>query len=176
MTEISKEYGTALFMLACENGEQKSFAKVLEEIKEIFLDNPAYLNMLSSPSIPVSERISAIDVAFLDKAPEYIVSYLKLLCEKGRMDCFMESIEEYMALLNASERVFSAKIISAEELTLEEKNKLIAKLELVNKGKVKAEYVIDASLIGGVIVEIDGKIMDGSLRHRLQQVKEVINK
>ena len=176
MTEISKEYGTALFMLACENGEQKSYANILKEIKDLFLENPSYLDMLSSPSIPLSERLSAIDVAFLDKAPEYIVSYLKLLAEKGRMDCLMESIDEYEELLNASERVYNAKITSAQELSEEEKCKLIAKLELVNKGSVKAEYFIDASLLGGVIVEMDGNVMDGSLRYRLQQVKEVINK
>ena len=88
----------------------------------------------------------------------------------------MESVEEYNALLNASERVFNAKVTSAQELTEEEKAKLIEKLSKSYKGSIQAEYVIDGALIGGVIVEIDGRVMDGSIRHRLQQVKEVINK
>ncbi|MBO7178183.1 MAG: ATP synthase F1 subunit delta, partial [Clostridia bacterium] len=87
-----------------------------------------------------------------------------------------ESVDEYNALLNASERVFTAKVTSAQELTLEEKDKLIQKLEKSYLGKVQAEYLVDGALLGGMIVEIDGKVMDGSLRRRLQDVKEVINK
>ena len=175
MTEIIKEYSTALFMLASESGSQKEYAGVLREIKKVFLENPSYLELLSSPSIPVVERLSAIDGAFGNSAPEYVLSYLKLLCEKGRIGEFMESVDEYNALLNASERVYTAKVTSAQELTLEERDKLIQKLEKSYLGKVQAQYVVDVTLLGGMIVEIDGKVMDGSLRRRLQDVKEVIN-
>ena len=175
MTEIIKEYSTALFMLASENGEQKEYAGLLGEIKDIFLKNPNYLTLLSSPSIPVTERLLAIDEVFKDKLPEYLLSYLKLLCEKGRIGEFIESVAEYNALLNASERVFLVKVTSAKELTDEEKSKLIQKLENLQRGTVEAEYSVDSTLLGGMIVEIDGKVMDGSLRRRLQDVKEVIN-
>ena len=46
MTEIIKEYSTALFMLASEKGDQKEYAGILNEIKKIFLDNPSYLSLL----------------------------------------------------------------------------------------------------------------------------------
>ena len=176
MAEIIKEYGTALFMLAREKGAQREYAEVLGEIQKIFNNNPAYLLMLSSPAIPVSERLKAIDEAFDGNAPCDVVSYLKLLCEKGRIEGFNESIEEYNALLKASERVFTAKVTSAQALTDSEKEKLIQKLKKNYAGDVQAEYSIDESLLGGMIVEIDGKIMDGSVRRRLQRVKEVISK
>ena len=60
------------------------------------------------------------------------------------------------------------------ELDDAQKQKLIAKLEVLYKGKFRAEYSVDESLMGGLIVEVDGNIMDGSLRHRLREVKEVI--
>lgn len=175
MTEIGKEYGTALFMLACEENEKKSYAEALGNIKNTFLDYPQYTELLSSPSIPVKERLCVIDEAFSGRVPEYVLSYLKLLCEKGRIPYFMESVDEYKALLDASEHISNAKITSAVELTEEEKQKLINKLELMEKGKVHAEYFVDTALLGGLIVEVDGKIMDGSLRHRLHEVKEVMN-
>ena len=175
MTEIGKEYGTALFMLACEENEKKSYAEALGNIKNTFLDYPQYTELLSSPSIPVKESLCVIDEAFSGRVPEYVLSYLKLLCEKGRIPYFMESVDEYKALLDASEHISNAKITSAVELTEEEKQKLINKLELMEKGKVHAEYFVDTALLGGLIVEVDGKIMDGSLRHRLHEVKEVMN-
>ena len=174
MTEISKEYGTALFMLACEEGEARNYATALEQIRKAFTENPQYAEMLSSPSISLKERLNAIDAAFSNEVPEYVLSFLKLLCEKGRISCFIESVEEYLSLLAESERVSNAKVTSAVALTDGEKQKLITKLEEVSRGKVHAEYFVDASLLGGLIVELDGKIMDGSLRHRLYDVKEVI--
>ena len=65
------------------------------------------------------------------------------------------------------------KTIIQDKISL--KQKLINKLELIEKCKVEAEYFVDAALLGGLIVEMDGKILYGSLRHRLYEVKEVIN-
>lgn len=175
MNEIGKEYGTALFMLACEEGDKKGYAAALETVRSTFLEYPQYAELLASPGIPLKERLAVIDGAFSDALPEHVLSYLKLLCEKGRMPFFMESVEEYNALLSASEHISSARITSAVELTDEEKQKLIKKLESMEKGSVRAEYFVDGSILGGLIVEIDGKIMDGSLRHRLHDVKEVMN-
>ncbi len=175
MSEIAKEYGTALFMLACEENEKKSYGEALQKVRNIFIDNPQYPELLSSPGISLKERLTVIEQTFSNVVPEHIVSYLKLLCEKGRIPYFLESVAEYNQLLDASEHVFNAKITSAVELTQTEKEKLISKLELKENGKVCAEYFVDTTLLGGLIVEVDGKIMDGSLRHRLHEVKEVMN-
>lgn len=175
MAEIGKEYGTALFMLACEENEKRSYAAALEDVKDTFLRYPQYPELLSSPGIPLKERLGIIDETFDGRLPEHVISYLKLLCEKGRIACFMESVDEYKALLDASEHIASAKITSAVELTESEKQKLICKLEATEKCKVEAEYFVDSALLGGLIVEMDGRIMDGSLRHRLQDIKEVMN-
>ena len=175
MTEIAKEYSSALFMLACEEGKAKEYAASLAEVKEVFLENPGYLELLSSPAMPKEERLSVLEATFGGNIPQRVLSYLKLLCEKGRISFFLESVEEYKRLLSAWESVFHAKVTSAVELTEEEKEKLICKLESVRKGKVQAEYFVDPALLGGLIVEIDGNILDGSLRHRLYEVKEVMN-
>ncbi len=175
MTEISKEYGTALFMVACEENNQKEYAQALEIIQDAFFENPQYQELLASPSVPLNDRISVIDKVFGDRIPQNVVSYLKLLCEKGRMPYFGESVQAYKELYDASMRLSNAKITSAVELTEEEKQKIIAKLESMLKVKVQAEYFVDGSLLGGFIVETDGKILDGSLRHRLNEIKGVIN-
>lgn len=175
MTDIGKEYGTALFMLATEESERESYAAALEGLKQAFSDDPEYLALLSSPSIPLGERVAIIDEAFGSTLPEHILSYLKLLCEKGRISHFTESVEEYTALLHASQEIATAKVTSAVALTEAEKKKLIGSLEAMKKCKVQAEYFVDSTLLGGLIVEVDGKVMDGSLRHRLHEVKEVMN-
>ena len=174
MTDISREYGAAIFALACENGAKKEYSDALNFVKSVFDAEPEYSEMLASPAIPLGERLAAIAAAFRD-VPAEVLSYLQLMCEKGRIAYFAESVEVFGELYAASERIYNAKIYSAAELTDEQKEKLIKKLEKVYGGTVAGEYLVDAALMGGVVVEVDGNIMDGSLRTRLQDVKEVIN-
>ena len=176
MTDIAKEYGTALFMVACETEEKKRYADALEGIKKTLESYPEYTELIASPGIPLTERLDVIDRTFSQSVPEHVLSYLKLLCEKGRISCLKESIDEYKALLDESERISKVKVTSATPLTDEEKRKLVSKLEQKEKRKVSAEYFVDSALLGGLIVEVDGKIMDGSVRQRLHDVKEVISR
>lgn len=176
MTEISNEYGTALFMLACETNQKREFADGLHVMQEAFMEAPEYEAFLASPGISLEERLSSIEAAFASRVPELVLNYLQLLCEKGRISCFLETVEVFDTLLAASEHISNARVTSAVELTESEKKKLKIKLESMNKGQVNVQYVIDRSLLGGLIVEMDGKVMDGSLRHRLSEVKEVIQR
>lgn len=175
MTEHSKEYAAALFMLACEKNMKKEYAKALETVEQVFREEPLYIKFLSSPGIPMEERLTAIRQAFEAHVPEDVLSFLQLMCEKGRITDFFEACEEYQKLFTESERILHAKITSAVELTQAEKEKLQNKLEAVNNSSIHMDYVIDASLMGGMIVEIDGKVLDGSLRSRLHDIKEVIS-
>ena len=176
MTQIGKEYGAALFMLGCETDSKHEYAQALSRACSVIKENPAYLELLSSPNIPLADRLSVIDRAFSPSLPTHVLSFLKLLCEKGRMDCLWEAEQEYKQLLDASERVSCAVIRSAVALTEEQKLRLKNKLEALCKNQVTMAYEIDESLMGGIVVEIDGKIMDGSLRHRLNEVKDVISR
>lgn len=175
MTDIGKEYAAALFMLACEEKAEREYEKALKLIKEAFLSESYYEQLLSSPSIPLSQRLSAIEAAFADIVPTHVLSYLQLLCEKGRMNCFIGSVDEYCALVDAAERISKASVISAVPLTDDEKEKLKLRLEQTYNCKVNLEYSVDETLLGGLIVELDGKIMDGSVKNRLREIKEVIN-
>ncbi len=175
MNDISKEYGAALFILACEESKTEEYGKELDFLKNTFEESPEYLEFLGSPGIPLGERLSAVETAFADCVSENVLSYVQLMCEKGRIDGFFDAAEEYKALLDASKHVSLAKVTSAVELTEGEKTKLYNKLKAMSKGDVTMKYSVDSSLIGGLIVELDGKIMDGSLRNRLREVKDVIN-
>lgn len=175
MTDVAKEYGAALFLLACEKNRKEEYGTALNEVRGIFEENGEYLHLLSSPSIPLSERLSSLNKTFFEKLPEDVLSFLLLMCEKGRISLFFDSEKAYRELLDASNRVMSAKVTSAVELLDTEKEKLKAKLEKVFNSVVNPEYFVDKTLIGSLIVELDGKVIDGSLSRRLLDIKEVIN-
>lgn len=175
MNDIGKEYGAALFMLASEENARDEYASSLENLNSVFKESPDYLSFLASPGIPLNERLSAIETAFADVLPTNVLSFVQLMCEKGRIDNFFEAADEYKSLLDASKHISCAKVTSAVELEEGEKIRLIDKLRTMSGGEVNVEYIIDNSIMGGLIVELDDKIMDGSLRNRLREVKDVIN-
>lgn len=175
MTQMNKEYGTALFMLAKEQGAENEYAIDLECVSEVFGGNMQYLDLLSSPTISMDERLSAIDAAFDGAVSPDVVSFIKLLCQKGRIHSFWGAAEEYKNLLNAQNKVSTAHITSAVELTDEEKSKLKDKLEIKTGHSVMLEFSIDENILGGIIIEIDGKIIDATIKHRLNEVKDVIS-
>lgn len=175
MTELSKEYGTAIFMLAKESSAQREYERALDTVLELLRDEPEFMELLSSPAISVEERLEVIDKAF-STMPEHIVSFLKLLCERGRIRQLEDCVKEYKALLDDDMRVCVALVKSPVELTKEQRERLKNKLEKMSARSVILECVIDKSLMGGVAVELDGRIIDGSVRHRLNEIKEVMSK
>ena len=101
---------------------------------------------------------------------------MKLLCEKGRIRSLAGCTEEYKKLLDIQNSISTAYVKSAVELTEEEKEKLKDKLEVQSGHAVILECSVDESLMGGLVVEIDGKVIDASLKSRLYEVKDVISK
>lgn len=175
MTEISKEYAEALFALACETGEENETAAALEMVAAQFNQYPEYMELLSSPGISLRERMEVISRTLSGTVPEYVASWMQLLCEKGRISLFSRCLEDYRVLLNTRNACSNAKVTSAVPLTQEEMAALKQKLEKISGNTVLLSCTTDPALLGGAVVEMDGKIIDGSLRHRLHEVKEVMN-
>jgi len=170
MTQIEKEYAAALFMLAAENGCEKEISGSLAQVSEIFSANPEYTEILSSPAVPGKERIYALEQALGSAVPEYVLSFLSLLCERRRIGSFEGCREEYDKLLRESEKRSTAYVTSAAELT-----DLKNKFEKLSGNSVDMEFSVDTKLIGGIVVKMDDKLFDGSLKKRLQEIKEAID-
>lgn len=174
MNEVGKEYGAALFALAEEEAREDAFAEELNLIKKLFCENPEYPEYLASPAVPKGERIEAIEAAFAGRVSQDVLSFLVLLCKKNRIPDFFRAEEEFRALLDEKARISHAKITGAAPLSDEERAALIAGLEKKTGRKIQANFFVDETLLGGVTVEMDGAVLDGSLRHRLYELKEVV--
>ncbi len=175
MMQTEREYAEAMFSLCAECGESEKYLEALIEVRTLMRENPEYTEFLASPAIPLAERCAAIDEAF-GKYPLYVASFLKILCENSRVRGVIECIDEFEKLvINAKNRA-TATVYSAVELDSEQRKRLEEKLSRVSGKGIDATYTVDKSLIGGIRVELDGVTYDGSVKHRLGEVKEVITK
>ncbi len=174
MAELSKEYAAALFALAGEQNCEEEFFSALQLLQKEFDAAPEYAQILSAPNVPAKERCALLDQAFAETVPEYVLSLVKLMCEKGHIRLLGDCAKEYEFLYQAFSRTSSARVVSAVELTEDEKKVLQAKLETISKRKVTAQYEIDSALMGGLVIYMDDTVIDGSLRTKLKELKEVI--
>ena len=171
MAQISNEYAEALFALALETGSVKKYSEALDIVLNLMKKNPEYIDFLSSPDIPKQERVGALESAFGGNFPETVVSFLCLLCDRGRIHTLKDCISDYKKLSDAADGVSTAEVISAVELTEDEKTALKSKLEDICGHRVELDCSVDKSLIGGVKVTVDGKVIDGSVKQKLHELK-----
>ena len=176
MTEMSKSYADALFSLALETNTVFETLMTLKEVRDGLYATEGALDLLASPSIPKDERCAVLEKAFGDVQPEHVMSFVGVLVQHGHIRELNDCVEAYTALHDEHARLSTAYVTSAVELTEGEKAKLIEKLSQKLGRTIHLECAVDPSLLGGLIVNVDGKVIDGSLRNKLQEIKEVMTK
>lgn len=174
MTELSKDYAEALFALAAECGQEKPYLEALESVNQAVADNPEYLDLLAAPSIPGGERAALLEQAFGDTLPEQALSFVLLLTAHGRIRSLPACVEEYRLLYQAAVAMSTATVTSAVALTEDQKTRLAEKLAQKFGRRIQLVCEVDEQLLGGLTVRLDGVVLDGSLRRRLQVVKDVM--
>lgn len=176
MIKISNEYADALFSLAMDLHAEEETLGALHLIRDSFRQEPEALAMLASPAIAKSQRLAALEEAFGSQLPQHVMGYMHTLCNNGHIREFMDSVQAYEELYNSARKLSTAYVTSAVELSEEEKTELKNKLEKRLGRTICLECAIDETLLGGLVVQVDGKVIDGSLKHRLHEIKEVMNR
>ena len=176
MTDTSKSYADALFSLALETGTVFETLIALKEMRDGIYATEGALDLLASPSIPKDERCAVLEKAFGDVQPEHVMSFVGVLVQHGYIRELNDCVEAYTALHDEYSRLSTAYVTSAVDLTKGEMAELIEKLSRKFNRTIHLECAVDPSLLGGLVVQVDGKVIDGSLKHKLHEIKEVMNR
>ena len=176
MTEMSKSYADALFSLALETNTVFETLVALKVMRDGLVGTEGALDLLASPSIPKDERCAVLEKAFGDVNPEHVLSFVGVLVQHGHIRELNDCVEAYTALHDEHARLSTAYVTSAVELTKAEQAELTEKLSRKFNRNIHLECAVDPSLLGGLVVNVDGKVIDGSLKHKLQEIKEVMTK
>jgi F-type H+-transporting ATPase subunit delta len=175
LNQISKEYAGALFSLALEQGCVRKWADELKVMLDALEEQPAYVQLLSSPEIPGEERAELLGKAFGGELSREPLSFAALMCRRGRARELPDAIRRFRDMADEAERIKHARVTSAFPLSEEEQERLRQRLSGISEGAVVVlECRVDPRLIGGVMVEMDGRILDGTVRTKLREIKEVI--
>lgn len=174
MSEVSKEYSRALYELAEEEHAEDAYLSETRAINGIFADCPQYIRLLGAPNVPVKERIAMLDESFGGRCSEYILFFMKLMIERGYAYHLRECFSEFEDIYLERHGIVRARVTSAVELDDGRRAALHAKLEQYSQKKVEMTVTTDPALIGGIRVELDGKLLEGSVRSRLDKLRSDI--
>lgn len=175
MTQTAKVYGSGLYDLAMEEGLVDQLMDQLKEVRELFRENPDYIKLLGEPSIPKAERVKLIDTAFGANVHHYLLNFMKLLCEHNIIREFSGCCEEYTRRYNVDHNITEAVVYSAIPLSEVQAKGLRTRLEKISGKTVLLNQKIDASVVAGLRVEMDGKQLDGTLKGRMSGLSKQLN-
>lgn len=172
MTGIAKEYGEGLYELARDERLLDQLHGELTEIAALLTDQPDFVRLLCSRAIERDRRLEVVDETFRDRAHAYVVNYMKLLVEKERFECFLDSVSWFHRRYNEDFGIVEAHVTSAVALSDDDQAALRQKLQEMSKKQVSLITRVDPALIGGIRVEMDGKRYDNTIQNKLSRLKQ----
>ncbi len=172
---LVKRYAEAFMAFAKETiGKDKALEDLKNLRNVIISDNPEFLELLRGMEISYSEKCEFLDNVLNEDFAEETKQFLKLLVEKGRIDEITD-IAEYLRITYAYGEE-EALLKTSFPLDLELIKEIEDKLESKFNKKFKFFIELDANLLGGVQVVIGNKIIDGSVRNRLEGIRQTLRK
>ncbi len=172
MTEVAKAYGGALYELSTETNTSKEMLEELEVLRQSFEENPKFAKLLTTPTIKKEERLTILDECFRGKVQQHILNFLKILTENGTVAQFPNCVKEFRARYNHDNNIEEAIVVTAVPLSSELTAKLTNKLETITGKTILLTCKVDPSVLGGVRLEMDGVQLEGSVKHRLDALRQ----
>ena len=174
MTQIGSVYGEALYELACSEGLDKAILDELKVLDESFHQEPGFVKLLCSHSVSKQERCQVLDDSFRGKINQYLLNFLKILTEKGYMHHFTHCCEAYTRHYNEDHNILSVRAVTAVPLTDKQAQALTQKLTRMTGKTILLDNRVDATCLGGVRLDYDGRRLDDTICHRMESIRELL--
>lgn len=176
MADVKQEYGSALYLLCEEEHLSDVCLAQLHTLRELLLQNPDYYRLMDAPTVSKAEKLEALDEAFGSNVHPYILNFMKILTENGYFSFFGACCDEFAERYNADRNICIAKITSAVPLTDEQQQRLREKLEAETGKSVVMQLFVDPALLGGVRAELDGRLIDGTVKNKIDSIRDNLRK
>jgi F-type H+-transporting ATPase subunit delta len=170
---MAGRYAGALFELALEAKATDAVRADLDKFDALLSESPDLLRLVRSPVFGADEQTKAIS-AVLEKAgiAGLAGNFLRLIAANRRLFAVRDMIRGYRALVARNKGEVSAQITVAEKLSDQNLEALKGALKNVTGGKdIDLDVTIDPAIIGGLIVKVGSRMIDSSLRTKLNAIK-----
>lgn len=171
---LSRRYAKAVFQLALAQGTEEQIGREIEQFAGAF-QNPVLNTVLNNPTFAVQSRKNiVVEVARNLQLSPLAVHFLSLLVERDRLSFFQAIVERYRRMLDEKKGQAEARVIAASALEENDLNRLGQTLEKISGKRIVIHQESDPSLIGGLVIHLEGKVYDGSVRTQLEKITKQV--
>ena len=165
----ARRYARAVFELALEKMELDRWQADFQKIS-LAAGEASFQAFLESPKIKFEDKTALLD-RVLDGISPLAMNLMKLLISRKRVGMIKEIAGEFSRLVDISRGVQRADIVTAVPLDNETRKNLSDTLGKLAGAKIELKERVEPAILGGVIARLDGKLLDGSARTRLEALK-----
>jgi F-type H+-transporting ATPase subunit delta len=169
---INSGYARALLELALAENAIGRVEEELFRLRELMKTNPVLLEFLKNPNVKHEGKRQALSELFQNRVHPLVLNLLVTMSDQDRGGRVLAIIEEFGAQAAAARKTVSGEVVAAVKLDDAMLKRLESELSRTTGKNVQLFQKVDPSILGGAIIKIGEQIIDGSLRRKLNQLKE----
>ena len=173
---LDRRYALAIYNIAEEKGKVEQYLDELRNIIALINGDKDFQKLIKHPQVSTSSKKKLFTQVFQGKVDDDLLSFLLVLIDKGRILQLERKLKEMEKIHLEKNNTVAANVTTVIPLTDEDKKILTEKLERKFNKKVLLEEHIDSSIIGGVYVQVDNEIIDGTVKSKLEEMKKLMLK
>lgn len=173
---VAGRYASALFSLAQDDRQTGAVAQSLNQLDALIAESPDLQRLVRSPVFSAADQRNALDAILAQAGIGGIAAnFVRLVALKRRLFFLRDMIASYRKLYDAERGVTRAAVTSASALTDANISALKESLRAASGGReVDLDVKIDPAIIGGLIVKLGSRMVDGSLKTKLNSIRHAM--
>jgi|RhiMethySRZTD1v2_1073278.scaffolds.fasta_scaffold101823_2 F-type H+-transporting ATPase subunit delta len=164
-----RRYADAAFEIGLRDGTVEVWRRELDAAAEAAADDAVHA-VLGNPAIPLEQRLDATQRMFASLS-QPVRNLILLLVRRGRIEQLPRVAAEFARRDDERNGLIHATATSAAPLGDEEQRAIVARLEQLTGARVALETNVDPAILGGIVVRIGDRLIDGSVRGRLERLR-----
>jgi F-type H+-transporting ATPase subunit delta len=166
----ARRYAEAAFEVGTRDGTLAAWRSELDAAAAIISD-PRAIGALANPAVPIDQRSVAVAALLRGVASDPVQNLVQLLLRRGRIEELPRVAAEFRRLDDRRQGITHATATSAAPLTPDEVAALTERLARSTGGRIALDVQVDPSILGGLVVRIGDRLIDGSVRGRLERLR-----
>lgn len=173
-SRVAKRYARALFEVALESKQLELVEADLKSLQESYRQSQQFSALIDSPVISTEAKQHAFSASFKKRLQGITFRFVTLLISKNREMLLMQIVEEFGDLLDQHRGIVRGDVYSVAPLSEEQVKNLVAQLNRMTGKNVLITRHLDESLLGGIVIKLQDKVIDASLRNKLEKIRQTL--
>ncbi|MBV9927768.1 MAG: ATP synthase F1 subunit delta [Acidobacteria bacterium] len=170
---VARRYAVALADVVLSRGEAQEVREELASWDALVRSNDQLTEVFRHPAITFEQKRAVLEELMRRTRPRpTTANFLRVLLQNGRFAELSEVSKQFAQELDRRSGVVTAQVTTARPLSADAQEALQARLGQLTGSRVRLQFEVDDELIGGVVTRIGSTLYDGSVRGRLQQIKQ----